>query len=434
DPQNLASVVPDALRLVEGNSDASSSEVLEVEARFRRCADTFLRSRFGEAFLENIARNEPLAPATIEGNPQDQTATVAAQSHFVDSAQRSLLQRVADLRKKAREVEEKSIRVDERLGSIACRASAKHTPTEEGKKKEVSPLLSTPIHTLAKENTARDREQEETLSRQAKEMVELEARLKIRQADVSKLRESVQQTRARLETLERERDETRGGGGEGGVVAAATEARLATARAQEATVGVEGLSEDDIEDAIEEEEKQLRQHKDMWELYQSTLAALEMISGIRVECKSATDAGASPRKGGNVSSEEGARLLFLVYLSGEYVMEVRLDAKDGSLRSVHLFFDRVDGERSDAPAEDVQKEVDIYDLAQTADRLPSPENLQYLVREAVSRLECMCLRTEHLKLLKKQYLVCYVAPLREVTITMTEGIVASFGLSPDYPK
>lgn len=78
-------------------------------------------------------------------------------------------------------------------------------------------------------------------------------------------------------------------------------------------------------------------------------------------------------------------------------------------------------------------QADVEELAGVANALPAPSNLRLLAREALSRSKCAALRDEHVKDMRRRYLVGYRTASREVTITMPAGIVALFRLHPSYP-
>lgn len=113
-----------------------------------------------------------------------------------------------------------------------------------------------------------------------------------------------------------------------------------------------------------------------------------------------------------------------------------LSARDGSLGSVKLY-------ASSQPASEGKvipssrggclTQGDVEELASVADTLPAPANLRLLVREALSRGKCAALRDEHVKQMRRRYLIGYRAGPREVTVTMPAGIVALFRLHADYP-
>lgn len=158
------------------------------------------------------------------------------------------------------------------------------------------------------------------------------------------------------------------------------------------------------------------------EWYRATVVNLEQVGGVRISSSKLSGAGTDGEE-----NQGGIELMVELGDSGQ-VMEVTISAADGSLGSVQTF-----ALQGDDKSEGLLTQSDVEELASLADELPAPANLRFLVREALNRSKCTALRHEHIRLMRRRYLVGYRPGLREVTITMPAGIVASFSLHPDYP-
>lgn len=190
----------------------------------------------------------------------------------------------------------------------------------------------------------------------------------------------------------------------------------------EVVAGVVDMTDEELEEAVAKEKDLVKRNADISEWYQATVASLERVGGVRISSRKMSGMDRDREVG-----EGGLELTIELQDFGQ-VMEVALSAADGSLGSVQMFAfqgdDRVQG---------VLTQSDVEELASHADALPAPGNLRLLVSEALSRSKCAALRDEHVRLMRRRYLVGYRAGPREVTITMPAGIVASFRLHPDYP-
>ena len=260
-----------------------------------------------------------------------------------------------------------------------------------------------------------DRKNEQSLGELAETISAGEARKAALMAELAAQREAFALQQREVAELEREQEVAVAS-------AAAPDAkrRADASKGTEALVGVVNMSEAQLDQAVEEEEAQVRRNGDIGEWYRATVANLEQIGGFRIAHRllfgTAGDGGV-----------EGLELM--VDLGSDQVMEVTVSSADGSLRSAQLC-----PLQNNAVVGGVITPSDLEELKGTADALPAPGNLRMLIREAMSRARCAVLRDEHVRLMRRRYLVGYRAPSREVTITMPVGIVVSFLLHADYPR
>ena len=260
-----------------------------------------------------------------------------------------------------------------------------------------------------------DRKNEQALGALAETISAGEARKAALVAELAAQREAFALQQREVAELEREQEVA-----EAAAAAADTRRRADASKGTEALVGVANMSEAQLDLAVDEEEAQVRRNEDIGEWYRATVANLEQIGGFRISHRLLFGTAG----GGGV---EGLELM--VDLGSDQVMEVTVSSADGGLRSAQLCLPQ-----NNAVVGGLISPSELEELKATADAFPAPRNLRMLIREAMSRARCAALRDEHVRLMRRRYLVGYRASSREVTITMPVGIVASFRLHADYPR
>lgn len=262
--------------------------------------------------------------------------------------------------------------------------------------------------------TEADSKNEQILGELADTISAGEARKAALVAELAAQREAFAVQQQEVAVLEREEEVA-----EASAAAADAKRRADAAKGTEALVGVVDMSEAQLDLVVEEEKTQVRKKSDIGEWYRVTVANLEQIGGFRISHRLlfGTDGG------GGV---EGLELM--VDLGSDQVMEVTVSSADGGLRSAQLC-----PPQNNAVVGALITPSELEELVSNADAIPAPGNLRVLIREAMSRARCAALRGEHVRLMRRRYLVGYRAHSREVTITMPVGIVASFRLHADYP-
>lgn len=343
----------------------------------------------------------------------DQTAQRVLGRRKADEAEARIHAEVAPLLSSAARVDDQARSLRDRLAKLALQADA------------VPPGPTVSVKDVAYTGDAMDdsddsdRLNEETLKEQSATVAAMATRKAELESEVAALRADLSQAKIGVAALENE---------QATVAAAATGAvdaqrRAEASRETEDFVGVSGMSDAQLEAAVEEERSLVRRNGRISGWYRGTVAILEKIGGVRISHRMLFGGG-TPGGHGTVEGLE-----IMIDLGSAQVLEVTVSAADGRLGAVRLCHAH-DSEKAGGgltPSE-------VEELARVADAVPAPGNLRLLVREALKRARCAVLRDEHVKLMRRRYLVGYRAQAREVTITMPVGIVASFRLHPDYPQ
>lgn len=261
-----------------------------------------------------------------------------------------------------------------------------------------------------------DRQQDQVLKEHAEFLQFAKERKAELAAKMTALRASLDSANADIAGLEQEQAAA--------AAAAATSAASAieATNQAEAAAGVADMTDSELEGAVRKEEELLRRNEGISEWYRGTVLNIEQIGGVRVSKKRMSDAVQEDGVGKDLLE------LTLEFIDSGQVMETTLSAADGSLRSVQMF-----ALQGDDRAEGILTQADVEELASLAGTLPAPANLRLLVREALTRSKCAELRSEHIRTMRRRYLVGYRPGLLEVIITMPAGIVVTFRLHPDYP-
>lgn len=261
-----------------------------------------------------------------------------------------------------------------------------------------------------------DRQNDETLKEAMDAVVEVEERKAALIAEVAAARKEVARQEEELLALEKEQTAAVG------LAEADANRRLDASRETENLAGVAALSDEQLHAALEEEETLVQKNSDVSSWYAATVNNVAHIGGVRVSHRLVF--------GTEAESEVLDGLELMVDIGSGQVMEVVVASADASLRSVRLVAS-AGGRRTEGGR---LTPLDLEELRVMANARHAPGNLRVLVREVLNRASCAALREEHVRLMRRRYLVAYTAPKREVTITMPVGIVACFRLHVDYPK
>lgn len=341
----------------------------------------------------------------------DQTAQRALGRRKADEAEARIHAEVAPLLAAAGRVEDQARNLQDRLVKLARQADATSGPAVAVKNVAYAGDAMDDSHDS-------DHQNEETLKEQAETVAATEARKAELESEVAALRADLSQARGEVAALANEQATVAAAAG-----AVDAKRRADASRETEKFVGVSGMSDAQLGAAVEEERSLVRRNSGISAWYRGTVAILEKIGGVRISHRMLF--------GGGTPSGHGAveGLEIMVDLDSAQVLEVTVSAADGRLGAVRLchVHNNAKGGAGLTPSE-------VEELARAADAVPAPGNLRLLVREALKRARCAVLRDEHVKLMRRRYLVGYRAQAREVTITMPVGIVASFRLHPDYPQ
>ncbi|CAN0018008.1 unnamed protein product [Ascophyllum nodosum] len=263
-----------------------------------------------------------------------------------------------------------------------------------------------------------DRECEDTLREQEEAVYVAEAHKADLAAQVVALRHDLKVEQEEVSVLEQEQT---------AAAAAATSEdairKADTSRDLENMVGVADMTDAQVDAAVHEERTSVRKNGDICGWYKAIVSNLQLVTGIQVSHR-LLFGGADATFGGGVQGLE-----LMVDLGSGQILQVTVSATDGKIRSAELC-PSVDDEKSERRI----TASELAELKTAANALPSPGNLRMLVREALCRAKYAAIRSEHVRIMRRRYLVGYREAAREVTITMPVGIVVSLRLHPDYPK
>lgn len=329
------------------------------------------------------------------------------------------------------ELEEKAAHLHERMEKLAMHVEAAPGPSTNGGDTGRS-ILDTVYAAGAneeEEEEARlaDLKNEETLRKDGEALSAAEARKAALQEEAAALRADIARQQREVDALEREQAIAALTSEATPVDAAPTGHRAEDGRRAEASrqteslVGVADMSDSQLDACVREEGVLTERNAGIRDWYAGTVANLQLLAGARVCHRLLFGAG----------GVEGME--FMVELGPGKVMEVTVSAADGSVSSVQLCHGQQSG-GSSAAVEGAISPSELEELRCTANALPAPQNLRMVVREALNRMRCAGLVEEHLRLMRRRYLIGYRAPSREVTVTMGVGIVVYLRLHVDYPK
>ncbi|CAM9551307.1 unnamed protein product, partial [Laminaria digitata] len=339
---------------------------------------------------------------------RDQTAEIALGRRRVDETADRVHSEQLQLQAASKRVGDQATHLSERLADLELQVDS-----ASGAGISVLDVAYTDGDKKASEES--DRKNEQALGELADTVSAGEARKVALAAELAAQREAFALQQQEVTQLEREEEAA-----EAAAAAMDAKRRADASKGTEALVGVSNMSEAQLDLAVEQEETEVRKNSDIGEWYRATVANLEQIGGFRISHRLLFGTAG----GGGV---EGLELM--VDLGSDQIMEVTVSSADGGLRSAHLC-----PPQNNAVMGGLITPSELEELKGTADAVPAPGNLRMLIREAMSRARCAALRDEHVRLMRRRYLVGYRAPSREVTITMPVGIVASFRLHADYPR
>ncbi|CAM9645374.1 unnamed protein product, partial [Hapterophycus canaliculatus] len=451
-PRVLDAQAPRALHL----ESCASTDVIETmsraEARLLKSAETFFKPLFRVSVLENLGRDDPFAePRDEEWPDETPDGDLEAERQRLDGITDRTLLEQPHLKTSVEEAEEQAAHLQERMETLAMHVDAAPGPSCEssggggdGRGYVGRSILDTVYTGADEEAHLADLQNEETLRLDAEARSAAEARRAALQEEAAALRADLARQQREVEFLEREQavalaSEASAGEMGGGESAGASPDRAATGRRTEASketeslVGVAGMPKEQLDACVQEEGALVERNGGIRDWYAGTVANLQLLVGVRVCHRLLFGMGSSGRVEG---------MEFMVELGPGKIMEVTVSAADGSLSSVQLCHGQQDSGSAAAAAaaaavsgaaEDFSP-LELEKLRCAANALPAPQNLRMVVREALSRVKCAGLVEEHLRLMRRRYLVGYRAPSREVTVTMGVGIIASLRLHVDYPK
>lgn len=311
------------------------------------------------------------------------------------------------LRVSAGRMEEQATHLHERLGELARQAEA---ASDAGLSVFDTAYAGSDKH----DSHESDQKNDEALRERAELINAAEPRKAALVGEAAALRDALALQQREVIALEKEQAAA------ATVSVADAQRRADASKETENLVGVTDMTQEEVHAAVEEEETLARRNGGISAWYRATLANLELIGGVRISHRLIFGTAG----GGEV---EGLELM--VDLGSAQIMEVTVSAMDGSLRSAQLCLcqESENGGAGITPSE-------LAELKTTADALPAPGNLRMLVREALNRSRYAVLRDEHVRVMRKRYLVGYRASSRELAITMPVGIVVSVRLHADYPR
>ena len=327
------------------------------------------------------------------------------------------------LKASAERVQQQAAQLQERMEKLALQAEAASNNSGGG---GGAGLLDTVYagdgaDSAAEKARETDRRDDEALRRGAELLAQAEARKASLAKEVAALRADLARQQREVDALEKEQTMALAATVAAGPAGSPSHAgrRAEASRETENLVGVAGMSETQLERCVQDEEALVKRNGDIRGWYEATVANVERLGGVRVSHRLLFGTAG----GGGV---EGMELM--VDLGPGQIMEVTVSAVDGRLGSVQLCHAQGDAAGAGVSA------AELEELRQTADALPTPQNLRMLVREALGRARCVAVMEEHVRLMRGRYVTTYTAPPREFTVTLNAGLVAGFRLHVDYPK